>query len=163
MGLAKITASLLVVSTLTACGLADVLGATRAHNYATILHSGDTQGLGIGSEAPFRGSPYSIGVEAGAFRDANDQNSPYVLAHFERKFKNTAERTPRIGAFLGYVSSPAEADRFEDRYPILGNYIPIIGVQATVPTVGPHELRLRITPGLSSASAIVSLQSNFVF
>ncbi len=148
---------------LSACGFAEKIGATRAHNYATVLHSVDAKGIGIGSEAPFRDSRLSIGVEAGAFRTADDETSGYALTHFEIDLLEKKARNPRLGAFMGFASSPDAADRFRDRYPVIGNFVPIVGVQLTLPTFGPHELRLRMAPGLSSESAIFSIQSNFVF
>jgi len=121
MRLLKAIAFTASVLSVTACGLADKMGATRAYNYATVHHSAETRGIGIGAEAPFRASPFSIGIEAGAFKD------------------------------------------FQNRYPVIGNFLPFVGFQLTVPTVGPHEVRMRVSPGYSSDTAIFSIQSNFVF
>ncbi len=151
------------VLSLTACGLADKMGATRAYNYATVLHSTEAQGIGIGAQAPFRSSPLSVGIEAGAFQDAAKDTNSYALLHLDYDVIETKDRNPRIGAFIGFVSDPERANRFEDRYPVIGNYLPFVGVQLTVPTAGPHEVRLRMSPGYSSETAIFSIQSNFVF
>jgi len=47
--------------------------------------------------------------------------------------------------------------------PVLSKILPFVGFQLTVPTVGPHEVRMRVSPGYSSDTAIFSIQSNFVF
>lgn len=148
---------------LTGCGFAEKLGASRAYNYATMLHSVEAKGFGIGAEAPFRNSPLTLGVEAGAFRDSDDQPSAYALTHVEMDLIETKARNPRIGAFIGFVNDEERAKRFDDRYPVIGNFLPFVGLQVTVPTIGPHELRMRISPGYSSETAIFSIQSNFVF
>lgn len=150
-------------ASLNACGIAEKLGANSAHNYATYLHSGEAHGVGLGAEAPFRESRFSIGVEAAAFRNAEDKTSGYALTHVEMDLIENRPRNPRVGAFLGFVSDPAHAARFENRYPVFGNFHPFVGFQLTVPTVGPHELRMRVSPGYSSETAVFSIQSNFVF
>ncbi len=152
-----------VCTALSSCGFADLIGANRAHNYFTVIHSEDALGFGVGSEAPFRSSALSLGVEAGIFQSEDDEATGFGLAQFELDLRQDRGRAPRVGAFFGFVNDPEVARRFEDRYPVIGNFAPIVGVQATVPTYGPHELRLRIAPGLSANSAIFTLQSNFVF
>jgi len=148
---------------LTGCGMADKLGASRAYNYATLLHSQEARGIGVGAEAPFRDSPFTLGIEAGAFRNSDDESSGYALTHVELDLIETQPRNPRIGAFIGFVNDRERAKRFDDRYPVLGNFLPFVGVQLTVPTVGPHEFRMRISPGYSAETAIFSIQSNIVF
>ena len=148
---------------LSSCGFADLIGAKRAHNYFSVIHSEDAAGVGIGAEAPFRNSALSFGVEAGIFRDSDDETTGFGLAQFELDLRQDRTRSPRLGAFFGFVNDAEVARRFEDRYPVIGNFAPIVGFQATVPTYGPHELRLRVAPGLSANSAIFTLQSNFVF
>jgi len=149
--------------TLTGCGFADKLGATRAYNYATFLHSTEAKGIGIGAEAPFRSSPLTLGIEAGAFKDSDNESSGYALTHIDFDLMETKARNPRVGAFIGFVNDRERAARFDDRYPVLGNFLPFVGFQVTVPTIGPHELRMRVSPGYSSETAIFSIQSNIVF
>lgn len=163
MRLLKAIAFTASVLSVTACGLADKMGATRAYNYATVHHSAETRGIGIGAEAPFRASPFSIGIEAGAFKDGSDETNTYALTHIDFDLIETKDRNPRIGGFIGFVSDPDRADRFQNRYPVIGNFLPFVGFQLTVPTVGPHEVRMRVSPGYSSDTAIFSIQSNFVF
>ncbi len=145
------------------CGFSDLIGANRAHNYATLIHSEDSLGFGLGAEAPFRDSPVSMGVEVGGFKRSNEASAVYALTHVEYDLMETRTRPPRIGAFVGFLNDEGVADRFRDRYPVIGNFAPFFGVQATVPTFGPHELRIRIAPGLSAQTAVFTLQSNFVF
>jgi len=163
MGNTKLVLLVGVAVSLSACGLADRMGASRAYNYATVLHSPEARGIGIGAQAPFRSSPLSIGVEAGGYKNVDDDTSSYALVHLEFDLIETRDRNPRVGGFIGFVSDSARADKFVDRYPVVGNFIPFVGFQATVPTVGPHEFRIRVSPGYSSQSAIFSIQSNFVF
>lgn len=164
----------MLAASVSACGFADRIGASRAYNYATVTHVSEhvnatrnfnenNPGLGIGSEAPFIGAKWAVGVEAGAYKNSNSNTSPYVLGYFERDMIPSKPRALRLGFFTGYARYPAEANRFSDRYPVIGDYIPVAGLQATIPTFGPHEFRLRATPGLNQSSAIISLQSNFVF
>lgn len=174
MNLTKISMAVALVSSLSACGFSDLIGASRAYNYATITHASEhvnstkdfneiNPGLGVGSEAPFRGSKWSVGVEAGAYKNSNSNTSTYALSYMERDMLPRNPRSLRFGGFFGYARYPAEAARWENKLPVFGDYIPIVGLQATIPTISPHEFRVRVTPGLSRSSAIVSLQSNFVF
>jgi len=128
MRLLKAIAFTASVLSVTACGLADKMGATRAYNYAT-----------------------------------SDETNTYALTHIDFDLIETKDRNPRIGGFIGFVSDPDRADRFQNRYPVIGNFLPFVGFQLTVPTVGPHEVRMRVSPGYSSDTAIFSIQSNFVF
>ena len=82
-----------------------------------------------------------------------------------RRTSENAECCGRIGGDLqlgtGQVTFLAK-ERTNDEFAI-GDFIPVVGLQATVPTFGPHEFRFRLTPGLTRADAIITLQSNFVF
>lgn len=170
----RVSTSLLLVAGLSACGFSDLIGATRAYNYGTITHVSEhvnatkefnesNPGVGIGSQAPLRDSKWSVGVEAGIYKNSNDENSSYVLGYFERDILESYPGAFRLGFFSGYARYPDEAERWQNKLPVFGDYIPVGGLQATFPTISPHELRVRITPGLSRSSAIVTLQSNFVF
>ncbi len=156
------------------CGLPEMINRGGAYNYATISHVSEhidaskdfnevNPGLGIGSEAPLRGSPWSVGVEAGAFENSNRNTSPYAVGYFERAMLKDRPRALRVGFFGGYARYPNESGSFDGIIPSIGAYIPVAGLQATIPTFGPHEFRVRLSPGLSRSTAIISLQSNFVF
>ena len=160
---------------LSGCGVFDQIAATRAHNYGVITHISKhvnatksfnevNTGFGIGSEAPLVMSRWSVGVEAGRFRNSNDELSTYAAGFAEYGLSRNSDRSVRIGAFTGLAEYPAEAakNRANDELAI-GDFIPVVGLQATVPTFGPHEFRFRLTPGLTRADAIITLQSNFVF
>jgi hypothetical protein len=152
-----------VALVMTGCGFSEKIGAYSAYNYATLLHSNQAKGIGIGAEAPFRDSPLTLGIEAGGFKDSGDQSSAYALTHIDFDLIETKPRNPRVGAFIGFVNDAERAARFDDRYPVIGNFLPFVGFQVTVPTIGPHEFRLRISPGYSAETAIFSIQSNIVF
>jgi len=145
-----------------------------SYNYATISHASEhidaskdfnesNPGLGLGSEAPLRNSKWSVGVEGGFFENSNNNTSIYGLGYFERDMLENNPRALRVGFFSGYARYPAEAANSNSFLPSIGDYIPVVGLQATVPTVWRHEFRVRVAPGLSRSSAIVALQSNFVF
>jgi len=104
-----------------------------------------------------------VGAEAGFFENSNENTSIYAVGYFERDMLKNKPRALRVGFFSGYARYPAEAASSDSILPTIGDYIPVAGLQATVPTFGPHEFRVRVAPGLSRSSAIVSLQSNFVF
>lgn len=170
----KIISSLFILASVSACGLAEKIGASRAYNYATVTHVSEhvnatrsfnenNPGIGIGSEAPFIGEKWAVGVEAGVYKNSNSETSPYAVTYFERDMIPSKPRALRMGFFTGYARYPAEARRFRDTYPVIGDFIPVVGLQATFPTFGSHEFRLRATPGLNQSSSIISLQSNFVF
>jgi len=160
---------------LSGCSVYDRVSASRAYNYGVVTHVSEhinatksfnevNTGLGFGSEAPLTMSRWAIGVEAGRFRNSNDNLSTYAAGYAEYGVLRQNPRALRVGAFTGLAQYPAEADknRANNKFAV-GDFIPVIGLQATVPTIGPHEFRLRLTPGLSRADAIVTLQSNFVF
>ena len=158
------------------CGISEQISASRSYNYATVTHTSQhvgadrgfneyNPGFGVGSEAPIRRSPYVVGLEAGRYRNSLDDYSSYAATYVERKF--APRRGPSevgLGAFLGYAEYPSEVSRAEDRgFLVLGDFVPVAGLQATVSTIGPHSFRFRVTPGLSQSDAIVTLQSNFQF
>ena len=170
----KILLSLMAAVTLSACGLPDMIVRGGSYNYATINHASkhlnatkdfneNNFGLGLGSEAPLRNSKWAVGVEGGYFENSNNNTSIYAVGYFERDMLETKPRALRVGFFSGYARYPAEAANSDSIFPTIGDYIPVAGLQATVPTFGPHEFRVRVAPGLSRSSAIVALQSNFVF
>ena len=155
--------------TISGCGFADYIGATRAYNYAVIQHAsaggdGDfennTPGIGVGSEAPFKSSKYAVGVEAGIYNNPEDVRAPYAVAYVERDLIENQPRRLRVGGFAGFAKFPFEAERSNLNF---GDYVLTGGVQATVSTFGPHELRVRLSPGLNDANATVTLSSNFKF
>ncbi len=160
---------------LSGCGLSDRIATTRAYNYATVTHASKhvnaskefnevNPGIGIGSEAPVARTRWSLGVEAGRFRNSSEELTTYLTGYGEFDVLRNKPRALRIGGFSGLAQYPAEADknRSEGKFAI-GDFIPVVGMQVTVPTFGPHEFRMRITPGLERSDAIVTLQSNFVF
>lgn len=170
----KLILSLTAVAALSACGLPDMIVRGGSYNYATISHAskhlGATKdfnetnlGLGLGSEAPLRNSKWAFGVEGGAFENSNSNTTIYGVSYFERDMLVAKPRALRLGVFGGYARYPAEAAKSDSIFPTIGDYIPVAGLQATIPTFGPHEFRVRVTPGLSRSSAIIALQSNFVF
>ena len=163
-----------LAAVLSGCGLPEMINRSGAYNYATISHVSKhidatkdfnevNPGLGIGSEAPLRGSPWSIGVEAGAFENSNSNTTPYAVTYFEREMLKDRPRALRVGFFGGYARYPSETGSFDGIIPSIGDYIPVAGLQATIPTFGAHEFRVRLSPGLSRSRAIIALQSNFVF
>ena len=158
------------------CGISEQISASRSYNFATVSHTSQhvgarksfneyNPGFGLGSEAPIRRTPYIVGLEAGRYRNSLDDYSSYAATYVERKF--APRRGPSeigIGAFLGYAEYPSEVQRAKDKgFVTLGDFVPVVGLQATVATVGPHSFRFRVTPGLSQSDAIVTLQSNFRF
>lgn len=170
----RLLLSLATVTALSACGLPDLINRNGAYNYATISHASkhldakkdfneNNPGVGLGSEAPLRGSKWSVGVEGGYYENSNSNTSIYAVGYFERDVLVRKPRALRVGFFTGYARYPNEAANSDSIFPTIGDYIPVAGLQATIPTVGPHEFRVRVSPGLSRSSAIVSLQSNFVF
>lgn len=167
--------TLTVATGLSGCGAFDKIAASRAYNYGVVTHTAkhinatksfneNNPGIGIGSEAPIVMSRWSVGVEAGRFRNSNDDMSSYAAGYAEYALNRKDPRAIRAGAFYGLAEYPAEAakNRANNKFAV-GDFIPIIGLQTTVRTIGPHEFRMRLTPGLSRADAIVTLQSNFVF
>ena len=156
--------------TLSGCGFADYLGATRAYNYAVIQHvsSGgkggafeeNTPGIGIGSEAPFKSSKYAAGVEAGVYNNPEDVRAPYAVAYVERDMLENRPRRLRFGAFAGFAKFPTKAD---DSNLAFGDYVLTGGLQMTVSTVGPHEFRVRMSPGLNDSGSTLTLSSNIKF
>ena len=159
-----------------ACGLSDQIVATRAENFVTFPHVSKhinpgkdfnefNPGIGIGSEAPLRRAPYALGVEAGRYRNSLDEQSIYAATYVERKL--TPARGPSeigLGAFFGYAEYPSEVAAAKDRgFITFGDFVPVVGLQATVATFGPHEFRFRLTPGLQQSDGILTLQSNFRF
>lgn len=171
----RIIAALALATGLSGCGVLDQISASRAYNYAAITHASHhvnaskefnevNPGLAIGSEAPLMRSRMSLGVEGGRFRNSSDEMTTYGALYGEYGVIKSNPRALRLGAFTGWAEYPAEAakNRAEGKWAI-GDFIPVIGLQATVPTLGPHEFRLRVTPGLSRSDAIITLQSNFVF
>ncbi len=170
----KFILSIAMIASLSACGLSDMINRTEAYNYGTISHASEhvnatkdfnetNPGLGLGSEAPLRGTKWSAGVEAGFFENSNSNTSTYAVGYFERDMLAKRPRALRVGFFSGYARYPSEAANSNSIFPSIGDYIPVAGLQATVPTIGRHEFRVRLAPGLSRSSAIISLQSNFVF
>ncbi len=170
----RVALSLIAVATLSACGLPDMINRATAYNYVTISHASEhidaskdfnetNPGLGVGSEAQLRGSKWSFGVEAGAFENSNNNTTPYAVGYFERDMLADKPRQVRLGFFSGYARYPSEAANSDGIFPTIGDYIPVAGLQATIPTFGPHEFRVRVAPGLSRSRAIIALQSNFVF
>jgi len=170
----RLILSLACVTALSACGLPEMINRGGAYNYATFSHASthvdatkdfneNNPGLGLGSEAPLRGSKWSVGVEGGYFENSNNNTSIYGVGYFERDVLANRPRALRVGFFTGYARYPNEAANSDTFFPTIGDYIPVAGLQATVPTFGPHEFRVRVAPGLSRSSAIISLQSNFVF
>ncbi len=170
----RLILSLAVVATLSACGLPNLIDRGGAYNYASVSHISEhvdatkdfnenNPGLGLGSEAPLRGTKWAFGVEGGFFENSNSNTSIYGVTYFERDVLASKPRALRVGFFTGYARYPNEAANSDTFFPTIGDYIPVAGLQATVPTFGPHEFRVRVAPGLSRSSAIVSLQSNFVF
>ena len=169
-------AALLAAGTLSGCGISEQISTSRAYNYATVTHTSqhlgatksfneNNPGFGIGSEAPIRRSPYVVGLEAGRYRNSLDDYSSYAAGYVERKF--APRRGPKdigLGLFLAYAEYPSEVQRAKDKgYLTIGDLVPVVGLQATVATVGPHSLRMRLTPGLSHADAVLTVQSNFRF
>ena len=160
---------------LSSCGIVDNIATSRAYNYGVITHASEhvnptksfnenNPGVGIGSEAPLAMSRWAVGVEAGRFRNSNDELSTYLGSYAEYDVLRNKPRRLRVGAFAAMAQYPAEADKNRANGTFaVGDFIPVLGLQATVPTVGPHEFRLRLTPGLSRSDAIFTLQSNFVF
>lgn len=166
--------SLSMIAALSACGLPNMIDRNGAYNYGVISHASKhlnatkdfnetNPGLGLGSEAPLRGTKWAVGAEAGFFENSNNNTSPYAVGYFERDVIVNKPRALRVGFFSGYARYPNEAANSDSIIPAIGDYIAIGGLQATVSTIGPHEFRFRMAPGLSRSSAIVSLQSNFVF
>ena len=159
---------------LSACGLPEMISADSTYNYATITHTSthvnatknfneNNIGVGVGSEAPLRGSKWSFGVEGGAFQNSNNNLSIYGVSYFERDMLRESPRSLRVGFFSGYARYPAEAANVSGLIPAIGDYIPVAGLQATFPTFGPHEFRVRVSPGLRRSDAVIAIQSNFVF
>lgn len=169
-------AGLCLAALLGGCAYTDRIGITRAQNYATVTHLSEhinadkdfnefNPGIGIGSEAPLRRTNYAVGVEAGHYRNSVDRPTTYALAYVERKFSPLRQpETIGLGAFFAYAEYPDEVERAQDRgFVTIGDFVPVVGLQATVPTVGPHEFRFRLSPGPARADAILTLQSNFRF
>ena len=161
---------------LSGCGISEQISASRAYNFATVTHTSQhigakksfneyNPGFGVGSEAPLRRSPYVVGLEAGRYRNSLDDYSSYAAGYVERKFE--PKRGPRevgLGIFLAYAEYPTEVQKAKDKgFLTIGDMVPLVGLQATVATFGPHSLRLRLTPGLTQSDAIVTVQSNFRF
>ena len=159
---------------LTGCGLAGMIDRDTAYNYGVLSHASqhinatkefneNNLGLGVGSEAELRGTRWSFGVEGGVFENSNNNTTPYGVAYFERDMLLDRPRALRAGFFSGYARYPDEADKSGRIFPAIGDYIPVVGLQMTIPTVWRHEFRLRMAPGLNRSKAIIALQSNFVF
>ena len=161
---------------LSGCGLSEQFATSRAYNFATVTHGSEhinpgkdfneyNPGFGLGSEVPIRRSPYIFGVEAGRFRNSLDEYSSYVATYMERKFEpETGPRQVGFGAFFGYAEYASEVQRAEDRgFVTFGDFVPVVGLQTTIATVGPHEFRFRITSGLDQSDGLITLQSNFRF
>lgn len=141
------------------------------HRYATITHTAKhinatrsfnevNPGIGLGLETSLGGTGWSLGAEAGLFRNSNQGRTAYGAIYADRRM---SERV-RLGAFYGLAQYPDEAARNRSRGQIaFGDFIPILGLQATLRTFDSHAFRVRITPGLSRADAIVTLQSNLAF
>lgn len=173
---AFVAAVIVAGSSLTGCAMTDRISQSEAHNYAVLTHASThinptrgfnevNPGLGLGSEAPIKGAPYVVGVEAGRFLNSLDEQSSYAGAYVERDvLSQSAPGRLKLGAFFAYAEYPSEVQKARDRgFVVLGDFIPIAGLQATIPTIGPHEFRVRVTPGLTQADGIVTLQSNLRF
>lgn len=155
---------------LSGCGFADYIGSTRAYNYAAIQHVSiggaggafeeNTPGIGIGSEAPFKSSKLAIGVEAGIYNSPEDVTSPYAVTYVERDMLENDPRRFRLGGFAGFVKLPTVADNSNLGF---GDYVLTGGVQMTVSTFGPHEFRMRVSPGINDAATTLTLSSNIKF
>jgi len=88
-------------------------------------------GVGVGSEAPLRGSKWSFGVEGGAFQNSNNNLSIYGVTYFERDMLRESPRSLRVGFFSGYARYPAEAANVSGIIPAIGDFIPVAGFNST--------------------------------
>ncbi len=168
-----LTAALSGVAALQGCALVDKINTARAYNYLAISHasahidaSRDFQevnpGIGFGSEAPLKNTEkVAVGIETGRFLNSLDDLSSYSVGYWEYDLLPSQPRRVRVGGFLGLAEYPTEAGR--DNLPSFGDFIMVGGLQATVATVGNHELRMRAAPGITQSGAILTLQSNFKF
>ena len=160
---------------LAGCDISETFAVSRSTNFVTLPHASlhvnpdrdfneFNPGIGVGSEAPFRRSDYVFGLEAGRFRNSLEEGTSYAAAYVERKFAPVRSTSIGLGAFFAYAEYPNEVQRAEDNgFITFGDFVPVAGLQATVPTIGSHEFRVRLTPGLEDADALLTLQSNFRF
>lgn len=172
----RMAAGLVFALSVSGCGFTDYISRSDAYNYVTVTHASthlnarkdfneNNPGIGFGSEAPIRRGPNSVGVEAGRFLNSVDKYTSYAAGYWERDLlPQSNPRRVRAGAFFAYAEYPDEVQRAKDNgYLTLGDFVPIVGLQATVATVSQHEFRFRLTPGLSQSDGIVTLQSNWRF
>lgn len=153
---------------LSGCAVLDNINATRAYNYVGIPHFAEggkgtsfddnIPGVAFGSEAPTSQPKYAVGIEAGLYRDPNRDRSVYGLTYMERDlFARDAPRRVRVGAFVGMSEYEDIGEELFDGVNLIG------GLQMTVSTFGPHELRLRAMPGVGDSDYTFFLGSNFKF
>jgi len=165
--------SILVLAALalSGCGLSDYINTSRAYNYMYLPHfaSGPDSakifdaavpGIGVGSEAPTTVENISVGVEAGYYRDPVRDESLFALAFAERDmFPQEKPRGLRVGVYGGITEfvPPEEDGWLTDDITLTG------GVQATMTTVGRHEVRLRIGPGFGESELSFLIGSTIKF
>ena len=123
-------------------------------------------GVGVGTEVPVGTRPIGVGAELGVFRNSFDDTSPYAVVFAEGKVNPFGAKRPiGLGAFYGYGRYPTEVERARERgFLVIGEFVPVGGLQVTVPVLERNDLRFRIVPGvLESTSTVIAIQANVRF
>ena len=166
-----------LVGLLAGCALTREVDLDRAEPYVTFALASEhvaaeqdfvetNPGVGLGAEVQVGTRPILVGGELGVFRNSFDETTPYLVGFTEGTVGAPWSEHPLgLGVFYGYGRYPGEADRARDRgFVVIGDFIPIGGLQVTVPTIRNNALRFRIVPGLlEDTASVIAIQTNFRF
>ena len=109
------------------------------------------------------GDRLQYGIEGGFFQNSYNVQSTYALGFVDFPIAQIGEVELRAGAWAGMFEYPDFALKaYGQGLPIWGSYIGVPGLSLTA-RAGRTDVQLKITRGLTNASAIVTLQVGMTF
>ena len=157
--------------TASAVGAVD-LSKARPHLTFNIAshHAGASQhfneenyGIGIGFNAPSDNGKWRYGVEAGFYRNSNNDRSEYVIASADRKVASLGEHTDLgLGVVGGFANYHGGAEGFGNKgIPTFGDWLIVGGATVSVRHKERTEFRMGIHPAPEIADFLLTFQVRF--
>ncbi len=116
-------------------------------------------GVGYGIAFPVANGG-EVSPEVGFYKNSFSTKSMYAAVTYDVPVADLGRQTElRLGGFAGLVTYPENTQKFRDSGAIMvGESVLLAGLSATLRHKDRYDLRARVLPGGSAASAIVTLQ-----